>query len=193
MERPFFEPFLGRLTSKLENADIWPALVARSAISHPERSAMIPFPRGVHALFVCSAGINRSPMAAAVFKSKMDAMKFDCKVEYAALHSMFAGMSPAAMWRSVPVARDYEIRAHRSRFLGQDGVYGDATLFFGMDEHVVDGVRGYPRVDAARVHLFNPPNGVFDPQSAQTREAFTACFTQIHTGVDKLIAKLDMQ
>ena len=154
---------------------------------------MIEFPRGTHVLFVCNAGINRSSMACAVFKAKMSAFKFDCKVEYAALYSAFAGVTPADMWRGVPVARDYNLREYRSRFIGQDGVYNERTLFFGMDEHVVDGIRGYPRIDEVRVRLFNPPNGVFDPQSAQTREAFAACFTQIHTGVDKLIASLDMQ
>lgn len=153
---------------------------------------MIEFPRDSHALFVCNASINRSPMAAAVFTAKMKAHSYPCRVETAALLSEMEGMPASRAWRAVVPAKAYDLSQHRSRFLGKDGVYTPETFFFCMDELITYNVKCFPKVDASRVHIVNGPQGVIDPQGFGT-PAYVDCFTQIYAGVDKLIKKLDMR
>lgn len=153
----------------------------------------ILMPKGSNVLFVCNANINRSPMAAAIFADKSKAYGYDYCVASVGIMDMTVGASAARQWKSVPGAEGYDLSHHRSRYLYGPDVYTSETFFFCMEQSVVATVLRAPNVQTDRVHLLNPPDGIFDPIIPGTPRAFSDCFTQLYTSIDKLLDRIDLQ
>ena len=142
--------------------------------------------RGGHIIFMCAANVIRSPMAAAIFAYKMQARSFNCRVESAGVMDLGYSTGAAPQWKQVSMAEQFDLSSHRSRHISRVP-YEATTFFVCADRDVAHKVRDLKGVDQDRVLILNGVHGVEDPVHNPTVQGFKDCFTQIYTGVDKLI------
>jgi protein-tyrosine-phosphatase len=97
-----------------------------------------------HVLFVCTANIVRSPIAATILHSRLRELRVDAVVESAGLREAEPVIDEAALLALE--AQGVDLRAHRSRYLKPEMVR-PATLILGLDrEHVREAVLMEPSV-----------------------------------------------
>lgn len=85
-------------------------------------------------LFVCTANINRSPMAAALLRQRLDEAGLDGQIASAGVLEPGHPASPHAV--ATMAARGIDLRAHRTRRLSAEDVLG-ADLMLGMERRHV--------------------------------------------------------
>ena len=136
--------------------------------------------RGGHVVFVCMGNIHRSPLAAAMFKARMEARKFPCVIESAG--TIDVGSQPAASeWAVHQFAKIFDLSVHRSRHISAVK-YTPQTFFVCADTLIQMEVSRLDGVSKERVLPLNNFGGVCDPRY----NGYDTCFTQIHTGIQML-------
>ena len=140
--------------------------------------------KGGHVVFVCMGNIHRSPLAAAMFKARVEARGFPCIVESAGIIDV--GSKPAASeWATHKFAKTFDLSAHRSRHISAVK-YTPETFFVCADTLILLDVSRLDGISEERVLPLNSFCGVCDPQY----HGYDTCFTQIHTGIAMLVEKL---
>ena len=136
-----------------------------------------------HVVFVCMGNIHRSPLAAAMFKIKMEGRGRQCVVESAGLIDVGCHLA-ANEWATHKFASHFDLSTHRSRHISAIR-HTKETFFVCAEESMIRDVRSLAGVSPERVLLLHP-SGVGDPRLI----GYDACFTLIHTGLAMLERKL---
>lgn len=126
-------------------------------------------------------------MAAAVFAARMQERGFDCRVESAGCRDY--KFRAAVQWSQLEETKQYDLSRHVGRYIGHVPYTAD-TLFVCLDEDVAGELSERPDMVRSNILLLNPPEGVYDPQSAQTLAAYRECFKEITAGIDHLMQEL---
>jgi protein-tyrosine phosphatase len=139
---------------------------------------------------VCLGNICRSPMAAAVLRSKVAAAGLADEVEVtsAGTGDWHIGAAADRRARAALIARGYPDQHCARQFTTPD--FADVDLVLAMDADNLRTLRRIaPAADGDKIRLFDDPAEVPDPYYGH-RSDFEAVLGQIEVAADRLVAEL---
>jgi len=139
---------------------------------------------------VCLGNICRSPMAAAVLRSKVAAagLAGEVEVSSAGTGDWHVGATADRRARAALIARGYPDQHRARQFTARD--FADVDLVLAMDSANLRTLRRIaPAGDVEKIRLFDDPVEVPDPYYGH-RSDFESVLGQIEAAADRLVAEL---
>jgi len=138
---------------------------------------------------VCYANINRSPYAAALLTRALAARELPLRVEQGGFFG--PGRSTPELARNIAMARDIDLKGHRSRFVTKDDIQARSLVIVMEDWHAIRVERSFG-IARNRLLLL----GDLDPDPITSRSitdpvgGSLETYTQVYERIDRCVAEL---